>query len=91
MVSPHEDNPFLWAKSRKQKCTGEDTGTAVTRDVLLQGSDHNQWCVALYFELNNSYCVRVGNYPHYTIASFWLLSYAQLNCMKWFHYVIQEN
>jgi hypothetical protein len=73
VVLSHEDNPLHWAKSRKQKCTGGDTGTAVTRVVLLQVSEHNQWCVALYFQLNNSYCVRVGNYPHYTITSFWLL------------------
>jgi hypothetical protein len=72
-VSPHEDNQFLWAKSRKKNCTGGDTGTAVTLVVLLQGSEHSQWCVALYFQLNNSYYVRVWNYPHYTIASFWLL------------------
>ena len=72
-VLPYKDNPFLWTKSRKQKCSGGDTGTAVTRIVLLQGSEHNQWRVALYFQLINSHCVHVGNYPHYAIACFWLL------------------
>jgi hypothetical protein len=59
----HESKTALWG----------DNGTAVTRVVLLQGSGHNQWCVALYFELYNSYYVCVWNYPNYTIASFWLL------------------
>jgi len=59
----HESKTALWG----------DSGTAVTRVVFLQCSEHNQWCVALYFQLYNSYYVRVRNYSHYTIASFLLL------------------
>ena len=64
---------FSGRNHERKSVLGGDNDTAVPRVVLLQDSEHNQWCVALHFQLNNSYYVRVGNCPHYTIASFWLL------------------